>query len=179
MKPDESHQAGAVALSESDGSSLWAVAHVRPRCEKKLAEAATRQGLEVHLPLQPRTRRYGARVRSFAHPLFPGYVFFRANPPGLRWIRQNRYVANLLEVADQQQLERQLLQVEAALSGGHVMEVLTYLETGRRVRVQAGPLRGLEGMVVRSKGQDRIVLNVDLIRGSVAMEVDSSLLVPV
>lgn len=166
-------------LPDSDEQGRWVVAHVRPRCEKKLAEAALRQGSLVFLPLQRQTHRYGIRVRSFDKPLFPGYVFCRSDVAGIRWLRQNRHTANLLETADQQALVSQLRQIQVALSGGHLVEILPYLEAGNRVRVKAGPLKGLEGLIVRIKGQDRIVLNVDMIRESVAVEVDGALLTPV
>ncbi len=167
------------ALPEPDDQRQWVVVHVRPRCEKKLVEAAVRQGLTSYLPLQRRTHRYGSRVRSFDTPLFPGYAFAWGDVTGRQWLRQNRYTANLLEVSDQACLVTQLRQLQVALQAGHVLEVLPYLEAGRRVRVEAGPLRGTEGVILRIKGQTRIVLNVDMIRESVAVEVDSSMLVPV
>jgi transcription antitermination factor NusG len=58
------------------------------------------------------------------------------------------------------------------------VEVLPYLEKGGHVRVLAGPLKGLEGSVLRSKSSTRIVINVDMIRQSVAVEVDAAFLGP-
>ena len=106
-------------------------------------------------------------------------MFCLVDLEGWRWLGQNRYTANVLEVVDQQRLVDQLRQLQLALQAGQWVEALPFLEAGRRVRVQAGPLRGLEGLIVRIKGQTRIVLNVDMIRESVAVEVDSSLLSPV
>ena len=157
----------------------WVVVHTRPRCEKKLADAAGRQGIGTYLPLRKRVHRYGNRERSFESPLFPGYLFCLAEVDGRRWLAQNRYTANLLEVFDQTQLDAQLRQLHQALETGRVLDVMPYLQTGHRVRVLAGPLRGLEGLVLRVKGQARIVINVDMIRESVAVEVDSSMLAPI
>ena len=171
--------APGVLIPEPGEGQRWLVVHTRPRCEKKVQSAAQLKGCLVYLPLHRRTHRYGARVRVFDHPLFPGYVFCLADEDGARWLGQNRYTANRLEVADQHQLVSQLRQLQMALHSGLLAEAMPYLEAGRRVRVQAGPLRGLEGLIVRIKGQTRIVLNVDMIRESVAVEVDSSLLSPV
>ena len=165
-------------IPEPGEGQRWVVVHARPRCEKKVQAAALRQGYVVYLPLHRRTHRYGARVRTFDNPLFPGYVFCLTDQDGVRWLSQNRYTANRLEVVDQQQLVHQLRQLQAALQSGLLTEAMPYLEAGRRVRVQAGPLRGLEGLIVRIKGQTRIVLNVDMIRESVSVEVDSALLAP-
>lgn len=167
-----------VQLPGPTESRRWVVAHVRPRREKKVLAEAMRQGLSVYLPLHQRTHRYGARERTYDLPLFPGYVFCQGEPDQVRWLGQNRHVANLLEVLDQEHLVGQLRHLQAALQAGALTEAMPYLESGRRVRVQAGPLRGLEGCIMRLKGQTRIVLNVDMIRESVAVEVDSSLLAP-
>lgn len=165
-------------IPEPGEGQRWVVVHVRPRCEKKIQAAALRQGYVAYLPLHRRTHHYGARVRTFDRPLFPGYVFCMAEAEGVRWLSQNRHVANRLEVVDQKHLVHQLRQLQAALQAGLLTEAMPYLEAGRRVRVQAGPLRGLEGLIVRVKGQTRMVLNVDMIRESISVEVDSALLAP-
>ena len=61
---------------------------------------------------------------------------------------------------------------------GKDYEVMPYLEKGKWVRVKSGPLKGLEGIVQRMKGKTRVVLNVDMIKQAVAMEIDSSILAP-
>ena len=48
-----------------------------------------------------------------------------------------------------------------------------YLEAGDRVRIRAGALRGLEGILISVKGNQRLVLSVTLLRRSVAVELDS------
>ena len=49
---------------------------------------------------------------------------------------------------------------------------------GNRVRVTSGPLRSLEGVIQRVKGQTRVIINVDMIRQAMAVEVDSAVLEP-
>ena len=169
----------AVEFSVPPADLRWVVVHTRPRCEKKLADFARQQKLTVFLPLHQRVHRYGGRERAFSSPLFAGYVFCVADPVQRRLLQQNRYAANLLEVLDQAQLVQQLQQIQSALQLGDLLEVMPYLEGGHRVRVLAGPLRGAEGIVLRVKGRSRIVLNVDLIRESVAVEVDSAMLGPI
>ncbi len=156
----------------------WAVVHARPRCEKKIAEYLHQQGLRCYLPLRRKTHRYGNRERIFMSPLFSGYLFCVLGPAQRAMVAQNRYVANVLDVMDQANLVDQLRQVESALAGGHITEVLPYLVTGHRVRVSHGPLRGVEGVIQRVKGQTRVIINVDMIRQAMAVEVDSAMLEP-
>ena len=156
----------------------WMVAHARPRAEKRISMVCRSRSMPFYLPLRERTHTYGQRRRIFSSPLFPGYVFCCGSVQDRIWLRQNQHVANLLEVADQQALLTQLRQVELALAGGHIIEVLPYLEAGKRVRVIAGPLKGLEGVVVRGKGTSRIVLNVDMIQQAIVTEIDGDSLAP-
>jgi transcription antitermination factor NusG len=156
----------------------WVVVHARPRCEKKIADYLQRQGLRSYLPLRRKTHRYGNRERIFLSPLFSGYLFCVLGNAQHATVAQNRYVANVLDVLDQASLVDQLRQVEAALAAGQITEVLPYLVSGHRVRVSHGPLRGVEGVIQRVKGQTRVIINVDMIRQAMAVEVDSAMLEP-
>ncbi|MCS6771386.1 MAG: hypothetical protein NZ740_05100 [Kiritimatiellae bacterium] len=156
----------------------WVVVHTRPRREKKLADAAMRAGIHVYLPLRARTHQYGNRKRTFESPLFSGYVFCRGDMAQRRWLRQNQNVANLLDVVAQQELARQLEQIHLALESNLLVDVMPFLEAGRRVKITAGPLKGCEGIVIRMSGRARVVLNVDVIRQAAVLEVDSSVLAP-
>lgn len=174
---ETSHQPPEL-FSIPDGDRAWAVLHVRPRCEKKAADYCKRNELPWYLPLRKKVHKYGSRERSFWSPLFPGYVFCVVTPVQKSEVRQNRYVANLLDVVDQKTLVGQLRQIDRALTVGDTVEVMPYLEAGRRVAVTSGPMKGLEGFVLRVKGRTRVIINVDMIQQSVAVEVDSSWLSP-
>jgi transcription antitermination factor NusG len=55
-----------------------------------------------------------------------------------------------------------------------------YLREGQRVRITRGPLDGVEGILLRGRPQRGVlVLSVDLLRQSVAVEVDCTAVVPV
>lgn len=165
-------------VREAPPGHRWVVVHSRPRAEKRVVEFCAKCGAPSYLPVRTKTHRYGARVRTFTSPLFPGYVFCMADDAVARLLRQNRHAANLLEVIDQPTLVRQLEQVERALLAGDVLEVLPFLEEGRRVRVLDGPFKGVEGYVQRIRGATRVILNVDIIQSAVAVEVDSCHLGP-
>ena len=160
------------------GDRQWLVLHTRPRCEKKVADVCTRNAIPSYLPLHKKTHRYGARERAFWTPLFPGYVFGLASDQQKSYLSQNQYVANVLRVNDQKLLLWQLRQIEQALAGGDLVEVLPFLEQGKLVCVTGGPFKGVEGVVLRIKGKTKVVLNVDMIQQSIAVEVDSAFLKP-
>ena len=165
-------------LQPAPEGSAWLVVHARPRAEKKIITFCRTRNFNAYLPLRSKTHNYGNRKRVFSSPLFPGYVFCCADAAGRTLLRQNQHAANVLDVYDQAGLLAQLLQVRQALSAGQIVEVLPYLEAGHRVRVTAGPLKGLEGVVIRAKGKTRIVINVDMIQQAVVTEVEGDLLAP-
>ncbi len=156
----------------------WVVIHARPRCEKKIVDAARRAAIHAYLPLRARSHQYGGRRRTFTAPLFSGYCFCRGDLDQRRWLRQNQYVANVLDVVDQEGLTRQLMQIHSALESGLVVDVMPFLESGHRVRVTGGPLRGFEGVVIRVQGRARVLLTIDMIRQAAVVEVDSAVLAP-
>jgi transcription antitermination factor NusG len=156
----------------------WLVLHARPRCEKKIQDHCGREGIPAYLPLRKKTHRYGARERVFWSPLFPGYLFCTADEHQRSHLRQNRYVANVLVVVDQAGFVQQLRHIRLALESGNVVDVVPYLEAGKRVRVKQGPLRGMEGIIHHVKNRTRVVINVDMIDRAMAVDVDSWMIEP-
>ena len=69
--------------------------------------------------------------------------------------------------------------IKLVLRSGVSMEPWPYLREGQRVRVQRGALMGLEGIVIRTKSDFRIVLSVDALCRSLAVEVYSECVSPV
>jgi transcription antitermination factor NusG len=158
--------------------SGWLALHARPRCEKRLADVCARQECPVFLPLLREEHHYGNRVRIREKPLFTGYLFAVATPAQRQHLEQNRHTANIIPVVDESALLRQLQAVRQALATGQAVEVLPYVQEGRMVAVKTGPLKGLEGRVLRLKGRERVVVNIDMIGYAMALEVDATLLRP-
>jgi transcription antitermination factor NusG len=162
-----------------DEKHAWIVLHARPRCEKKVAEFCVSRDIFHYLPLLSKKHRYGNRIRTFEVPLFTGYIFVLATNADKTLLRQNDRVANVLSVLDQATLLSQLDQVRRALEHHETMELFPHLATGMKVQVRSGPLKGVEGFIHKIKNKTKIVLNIDFIRQSVAVEVDAEWLVPV
>ena len=142
---------------------FWYVAHVRPRCEKKLAEFCIREGFACTLPLYRSVKRYRGKKVEFRKPLFPGYVFIQIVPESTPKLRQNQYVANLLEPPDQQEFADQLTDILNALDTDLEVRLEPQIVAGQRVKIRSGPLRGLEGIVVQRSGTLEVHLRLDFI----------------
>jgi transcription antitermination factor NusG len=156
----------------------WWVAHTKPRAEKALSRDLGRLGIVQYLPLLQRTSRAqrSGRVSRSIVPVFPGYLFFHASDTARRKALVTDRIVSTLEVADQQRLVRELRGIHAVLAGDAPFELAPRLERGDWARVTAGPLAGVEGVVLGPRGRLRLALNVEMLAQSVIVEIDRDLL---
>lgn len=169
-----------ISKAAPDGAGRrWYVAHTKPRCEKKLLDHCLRERIAATLPCYPSAHKYRGKTVVFQKPLFPGYVFLQLEPRLSSAIRQNDHVANLLFVHDQATLEQQLAEIQLALEAGLDVRLAPTIGEGMRVRIKAGPLRGVEGWVERRHGLDTVLLRLDFISQAAAIRLGADVLEPV
>ena len=150
----------------------WWVAHTRSRNEKALANDLMARGVQYFLPMSWRAHRCRGRTIRSLLPLFTSYLFFCGDEEHrLAALKTNR-VAGVIEVTDQDKLVHELCQFEHALRAGAVLVPHRYVRKGQRCRVIAGPLTGLEGIVVTSRTATRLVLQIDILGRATSVEID-------
>jgi transcription antitermination factor NusG len=109
-------------------------------------------------------------------PLFSGYLFFCGNEDNrLEVLRTNR-VAGLIEVKDSQAFVSELWSIEKALVSGVSLEPYKFISAGQRCKVIAGPLMGAEGIVIKEKGQARLIMQVDILGQATSVEIEFDML---
>ena len=153
----------------------WFALSVAARHEKSVSRGLDHKGFETFVPLYTRKHQYEGRVRKFELPLFPGYVFCRAEPhthlpilttPGvLRIVGAGRVP---IPIANDE-----VLSIQRAMEAGIAMSPYPFWRSGQTGRITAGPLAGIEGIVVTVKQSLRLVLSVTLLQRSVLLEIDS------
>jgi transcription antitermination factor NusG len=158
----------------------WFAAYTSANHEKRVAEQLVQRSVEHFLPLYGSVRKWRDRCVKLDLPLFPGYVFVRLAMRDRLRVLQTPGVAKLVgfngmptALADEE--------IEALKKGmvcGVRAEPHPFLSVGRRVRVKAGPLKGLEGIVVRRKNRLRLVISFDVIHRAAAVEVEAADLEP-
>lgn len=153
---------------------LWYALRVRSRFEKLVETQLERKGYEVFLPQRVLHRRWSDRVKSLSLPLFPNYVFCRFDfhtrlpillTPGVDCV----VGAGQIPVAVE---ETELAALRHVLESRVILQEWPYLKEGMRVRVEAGPLEGLVGIVVRGNRTDRVIVSLSLLMRSVAVDID-------
>ena len=157
----------------------WWVAHTKSRNEKALAHDLINREINYFLPMSWKVRRKSRRTIKSLLPLFSGYVFFCGDEnQRLELLRTDRG-ANLIEVINQQQLIDELVQIERVLRAGEPITPHKYLKKGQKCRVIAGPLMGIQGIIVTLKGQTRLVLQVDMLGQAASVEIEIDMIEPV
>jgi hypothetical protein len=68
--------------------------------------------------------------------------------------------------------------IRLAVGSGQKIEPWHGFEVGNRVRIEYGPLRGIEGSLLRFKGSSHLIVGVQLLQRAVAVEIDESWVVP-
>jgi transcription antitermination factor NusG len=152
----------------------WYAIYTWARHEKTVARHLEQRGMDYFLPLYAAVHRWNNRSARVSLPLFPGYVFVqttrreRHRPLSVPGVVQ--YVsagANPSTIPDEE-----IEGLRQALVSGREVAPHPYLAPGRRVRISSGPLAGLRGTIERTKSGFRFIVSVDMIRRSVAIELD-------
>ncbi|MDI1319650.1 MAG: transcription termination/antitermination NusG family protein [bacterium] len=142
----------------------WFVCHTKPRCEKKFSALLTVEQFNHYLPLIQSVRRYGNQRKTFTKPLFPGYVFARLEPARKDRIYQQDLLVRALMVANEPVFLRQMEVVKTVCASGLEAALHPLVRKGTHVRVQGGPLHGLEGYVDDPVNPRGIVVSVDVLQ---------------
>lgn len=172
--PDAGRYFNSLAIGSD--SPNWYAAYTNSNHEKCVALQLERRSIELFLPLYDSVRRWKDRRVKLQLPLFPGYVFVRLPMRDRLRALQVPGIARLVgfnglpcPIPDS---EIETLQL--CLARNLSLQPHGYVQVGRRVRIEAGPLEGMEGMVIRKKNRLRFIISLSLIHGSAAVTVEAS-----
>lgn len=172
----------AVQASVHPTAKQWFAVYTVCRHEKRVASHFEHRAIEHYLPLYRSQRRWrdGSKV-VLDLPLFPGYVFVRIGReqrvpvlevPGVLWV---------VGKSGSQPTPLPEFEVETLRSALDPMRAEPHplLAVGQRVRIRSGALSGIQGIVVRQKNSFRVVITLELIMQSIAVEVNADDLEPI
>jgi transcription antitermination factor NusG len=159
------------------GQFPWFALQVRTRQEAGVAQQLNGQGYEQFLPLYKFRKRWSDRIKEVDAPLFPGYLFCRFNPQDRLPILKTPGVIQVVGFNNGPAAvdESEIQSIQTLVAAGAPHQPWPFLVTGERVRIESGPLLGLEGILIDVKRSHRLILSVTLLQRSVAVEIDSAL----
>src|SRR6516225_1984557 len=163
----------SAACDDAELGLAWYAIHTNYQHEKAVARILTQKGFDTFLPLYQTAHRWKDRTKQLSLPLFPCYVFIRGGldrrlqvleTPGVHgFVGWSGRAAPIPE----EEIAGVLRMIESSLK----VEPHPFLRCGDWVRVRSGPLEGIEGILVRKKNLFRLVLSVEMLQKSVAVEV--------
>jgi transcription antitermination factor NusG len=158
----------------------WYAACTFPRHEKCVALHLQQRGFDYFLPVYQETHRWKDRRKIVEMALFPGYVFVRMTLKQQPGVLQLASVARLVSFQGRPAAlpDAEIEALRNGLAENLHAEPHPYLKLGRRVQITSGPLAGTAGILLRKKQSFRVVLSIEMIKRSVAVELDVSDIAP-
>jgi transcription antitermination factor NusG len=158
-----------------DAGARWYALQVKAQKERSVAAILDHKGYEAYLPLYRTATAKTGRAGNEERPLFPGYVFCRADlsnrfapvitTPGV--IRFVGWAARPAPI-DHEEMDWLMRVVDSP----HNCEPFSAPRIGERVTITSGPLRGLEGCLCAAKGENRLVIEITIVNRCIGIEID-------
>ena len=154
----------------------WFAILARTGREKNATILLENAGYECYLPAMKFMRKWSDRLKEIELPLFPGYLFCRMN-------RQNRLpvlmTPGVIQIVGVGKTpipvdEQEVAAIQRVGKSGISIMPWPYLQVGHVARIEDGPLRGMTGIVIKIKSGLKLVLSVNLLQRSIAVEIDRS-----
>jgi len=169
---------------ETDDLPLWYCLHTRSRHEEVVFQRLEEKKISSFLPKLEVWSRRKDRRKKIQKALFPGYVFVHEvmDPYHRLEILKTPGVVKILgnERGPVAVPDIQIESIQKILGGKSAVSPFPYLKEGQIVRVVEGPLKGCEGFLLKIKeGREKLVISVDLLQRSVAVEIDGASVEPV
>lgn len=154
-------------------AARWVAFYTLSRREKDLMRKLEAGGLPFYAPLvRRRLRSPGGRTRSSFVPLFPGYVFSRVDDEQRRAALATNTIARWIPIVDERMLVEDLRAIKRLVDTQQPLTPESRIEPGQRVRVRSGPLLGLEGMVIKRRGEERLQVAVRFLNQGASIELE-------
>lgn len=159
----------------------WFALRVRSNFERIASIHLRDRGFEEFTPSYETKNQWSDRKKVIVRFLFPGYVFCRMNPDYRQLAMTVPGVMNILGFGaggPQAIPEEEIQRVRKMVESGLPTVPWPYIEAGQLVLIEHGPLAGIEGILERFKGTERLVISVSLLRRSVSAEIERSWIRP-
>jgi transcription antitermination factor NusG len=159
----------------------WFAIQVRTRYEKQVAQSIESKNIRTFLPLYAARRRWSDRTKEVHVPLFDGYVFCQLDPCERMPVLVTPGVLQFVGIGKTPVPVEQgeIAAIQKLVQFGSVVRPWPFLREGERVRVDDGPLRNVEGILLRGEDADEVVVSITLLQRSVAVKIDRALVTPI
>lgn len=151
----------------------WYAACTQPRHEKTVEKFLRIREVETYLPLHRKIRSWNGRKAQIEVPLFAGYVFVRLPLDQRGKVFEHPSVHSFVSFNGRpaSMPDEEIAALRNSLAARSA-EPCPFLVAGKRIRISNGPLQGLEGTILRRKGKLRMIVSVDFLQRSIAVDLE-------
>lgn len=157
----------------------WRVIYTKGRFEKSVKARISDQNIDVYLPLVKKLQQWSDRKKWVEIPLFPNYIFVRAEEPKFLEILRVPGVVRFIYNAGQPVVirENQMADIMRLVEHAEMPDVeYDSMQVGSKVIIKSGPLKGMKGVLIQRRGKYKFSLEIDAIHANILVEIDLKLL---
>jgi len=156
----------------------WIAVYTKSRHEQIVVNELSKKNIESYCPMFKERRQWSDRKKWVHFPLFRSYVFANIE------IKENIYVLQTIGVNKIVKFQEKVSiipdqvidNIKNIIEGGYNVEQADYFIKGDEVRVVSGPLKGLDGVVLDSRGTNKVIIKIEAIQQAFSVEISSGLL---
>ena len=166
---------------ETAAADQWYALFVRSRHEKTVENSLKSKRYNVFSPSYRTKRKRVDRIAEIEVALFPGYVFCQFDPskrlpilmtPGVVGVVRR---GNRPEPVDDTEIDS----IRTVALAGRSVQPWPFLRLGQRIRMQSGPLTGIEGIFLRVQDEYHLIVSVTLLQRAVSVVIEKDSVSPV
>ena len=168
-----------MALMVSESSYKWYPVCTNPRAEKKAYSALLDKGIEAYLPLNRRLKQWSDRKKWVEEPLLKSYLFVRIADSDQAKVLMTRGIARFIYFSGKiaAMPNRQIDELKLVMASSLELEVTEEnLQPGEKIKIKAGPLKGITGEIIAYRSQKQLLLRLENLGCSIIVNVAASLI---
>ena len=166
---------------ETVAADRWYALFVRSRHEKTVENSLRSKRYNVFSPSYRTKRKRVDRIAEIEVALFPGYVFCQFDPTKRLPILMTPGVVGVVGRGNRPEPvdDAEISSIRTVALAGRSVQPWPFLRLGQRIRMQSGPLTGIEGIFLRVEDEDHLVVSVTLLQRAVSVVIERDSVSPV
>jgi transcription antitermination factor NusG len=182
--PDEVKLARALPIRvgtiPKDSSARWYALYVRSRHEKVVEKGLSGKGFAAFSPFYRTKRKRVDRIVEIDVALFPGYVFCCFDSDRRLPILTTPGIVGIVGPGNTPRPvdDTEIASIRTIALSGRQVQPWPFLKSGQRIRLQAGPLTGAEGIFMRVQDEDHLIVSITLLQRAVSVVIERDSVAP-
>jgi transcriptional antiterminator RfaH len=163
-----------MAINIDAGVLKWYPVYTHPKAEKKAFGALVDKGIEAYLPLQRRLKQWSDRKKWIEEPFLKSYIFVRITDSHQADVLMSRGIARFIYFSGKVATmpDRQIEELKLLMASSLDLEVTEEdLQPGEKIKIKAGPLKGLTGEIISYRSQKQLLLRLESVGCSIVVNV--------